>query len=536
MNFNEYITNDIEEKKVLLSVLPNNTPARRKKIKTTLEDFKSSYEETLKTISKFINYKYEKLYPEKKYIDIKETKNNILKLKRILKFGNNKTTYFEKMEFDIVLYNLMHYYDLSIIDINYWIDQFIKKFNLINIKLSEKDFSMNIYVFSYMKTFLENYKVNPKNEKSYEEIYWKCPKVIEYIIIVFRMLIINHASKFKNYCNKSYKVELNKLGFSNYDEVFKEIQKCSMNIDSSSNETEFDIIELCLNGKYDYQNLEFSEEKLYNDLKNFMISEIDINDQTRIDTFVQSVIGLKHDLKEYYNYLQLVSISTTIKKKYSSFILKNENKTNLEEGKEKLKEIFKLEKEIKKCKIKINSIDNIEKLPDKSKNLLFNQELLLDKLYKEYITYNNIYFDELLKTKLEISSSISDLYELIIFYPYFGRRLLKSTFDLEKETQIDEYIEKIEKLFFNPYRKIIDMIPIFVDKNITQLLMNGFRFKNINITQESLDENNMQLIFEKCDRVIRRIKAKEFELKSDEIKFLIDVKKLKDQMLLNDEK
>ena len=46
----------------------------------------------------------------------------------------------------------------------------------------------------------------------------------------------------------------------------------------------------------------------------------------------------------------------------------------------------------------------------------------------------------------------------------------------------------------------------------------------------------MQLIFEKCDRVIRRIKAKEFELKSDEIKFLIDVKKLKDQMLLNDEK
>ena len=36
------------------------------------------------------------------------------------------------------------------------------------------------------------------------------------------------------------------------------------------------------------------------------------------------------------------------------------------------------------------------------------------------------------------------------------------------------YLHKMKDFIYNPYRKIIDMIPIFVDKNIPQLLMNGY--------------------------------------------------------------
>ena len=36
----------------------------------------------------------------------------------------------------------------------------------------------------------------------------------------------------------------------------------------------------------------------------------------------------------------------------------------------------------------------------------------------------------------------------------------------------------VTNFIYNPNRKIIDMIPIFVDKNIPQQLMNAFRFEN----------------------------------------------------------
>ena len=68
--------------------------------------------------------------------------------------------------------------------------------------------------------------------------------------------------------------------------------------------------------------------------------------------------------------------------------------------------------------------------------------------------------------------------------------------------KIENIREKIKNFVYNPYRKIIDMIPVFVDKKVPQLLMNGYRFENLNVSEESFEDDNINNIFEKCNRII----------------------------------
>ena len=57
INFKEYIVNDIEEKKVLIDLLPKNTTRRKEKFIDTLVEIKDKYQESKSTVQKFINYK-----------------------------------------------------------------------------------------------------------------------------------------------------------------------------------------------------------------------------------------------------------------------------------------------------------------------------------------------------------------------------------------------------------------------------------------------------------------------------------------------
>ena len=104
--------------------------------------------------------------------------------------------------------------------------------------------------------------------------------------------------------------------------------------------------------------------------------------------------------------------------------------------------------------------------------------------------------------------------------------------DLNSEEDIDEKIKVVKDFIYNPNRKIIDMIPIFVDKNIPQQLMNAFRFENLNITIDSFEESNLNVVFEKSERILRGIKVDKFNLTPEEIQFLVNIKTMKDNEIL----
>ena len=77
-------------------------------------------------------------------------------------------------------------------------------------------------------------------------------------------------------------------------------------------------------------------------------------------------------------------------------------------------------------------------------------------------------------------------------------------------------------------KKIMDMFLVFMKDDLKQILINGYRFGNIDITEESFDEVNCGEIIKECDKLILKVKASNFKTPIENIRFIVNVKELKD--------
>jgi len=529
MNFKEYIVNDIGEKKVLIDLLPKNTPRRKEKYVDTLIEIRDKYQDSKEAVQKYINYKYEKLLPKKVNKSIENEEKELKKINELLILGNPLTTVYEKMGFDILLYDLMHYYDNSLDDVNNTITMFIKKIIDAGGDIRQDDFKINVYSYIYIKNIFDNF-INKKisfNNDTFETIYWKCPKVIEYIIINLRIILRKNEKKLTSYISNKYKYKMENLGFNGYDELIQRARNLKRTIDEKQSEDEYDIVNLCLEGKLDINSLLNGKD---NDCNFFMIQPIDLAVKKNYDKFIETIKTLKYGLEEYLIYLDFKKILDEFKSKYIKYVNSSEKTTKFTDVKNKYNEIIKLESKIFKLRVNkyasnLKELDS--NLKEKDNDKIFNQEILLEELYKKYIELNNLYFDEKIKSNIKVNTYVSDIFTIFDAYPYYTKKLIKKVFELENEKEIDEVCDKITKFVYNPYRKIIDMIPIFVDKKVPQLLMNGYRFENLNVSEESFDDDNISNLFEKCNRIIISDKITKFKLSIDEINFLLNVYELK---------
>ena len=531
MNFHDYILSDIEEKKVFLNTLPQNTKARRGKYSQTINDFKEEYNAHRDMMANYMNYKYDKLMPVKMEKNLEEKCKKLLELKRLLMLGNPNTSYIEKLGFDIVLYELMHYYDYSLVKVNDIIDHFIKKFNCAGIKVNLSDFGISVYSYMYMHYHFES-KTN--DNKLFESVFWLNQKVIEYIVISFRLLLKKHASKLNSYAKKYFKNLLVKYNYKDYEAVKLAYVTVKKEIEYLNDEDEYDIVKLCLEKTIDITSLVKGGQVRESDYDYFMIEKINVEDEEEFNKFINDIRHLRFNLEEYNAYLSNTQLIDYFKEKYSSKLgaKVNASKASL---KLKEKEISDLVKKISKDSVNIFNAKSITmaKLEEyTSSGKLFKQQQMLDDLYKKYIEYNEIYFDDKVEDSLKENMSVADVFELFEAYPYYERRVMKKLFDLNSEEDIDSRIKIVKDFIYNPNRKIIDMIPIFVDKNIPQQLMNAFRFENLNITTDSFEESNLNVVFEKSERILRGIKVDKFNLSVEDIQFLVNVKTMKDNEIL----
>lgn len=531
MNFRDYILNDIDEKKVFLNTLPQNTKVRKEKYHKTVEEMKVEYNGHKEMLANYINYKFDKLMPVKMEKNLEDKCKELLKLKRLLILGNPNTSYMERLGFDTVLYELMHYYDYSLVKVNDIIDHFIKKFNCAGINITLSDFGISVFSYMYMHYHFES-KTN--DNKLFESVFWLNQKVIEYIIISFRLLLKKHANKLNSYAKKHFKDLLVKYNYKDYEAVKLAYVTVKKEIEYLNDEDEYDIVKLCLEKSVDIGSLVKGSQVRESDYDYFMIEKVNLEDEEELKNFINDIKYMRFNLDEYNAYLANTELIDYFKEKYSSKLgaKVNASKASL---KLKEKEITELVKKISKDSVNVfnaRSI-NMAKLEEyNSSGKLFKQQQMLDDLYKKYIEYNEIYFDDKVEDALKENMSVADVFELFESYPYYERRVMKKLFDLTSEEDIDERIKIIKDFIYNPNRKIIDMIPIFVDKNIPQQLMNAFRFENLNITIDSFEETNLKVVFEKSERILRGIKVDKFNLTPEEIQFLVNVKTMKDNELL----
>lgn len=532
MNFKEYIDKDIEEKKILLDLLPMNTEARVRKYKETVDEIVKNYKSILSSVRKYVNYKYAKLYPNKidRSAQIKKKEEEIELFKSLVMITNPKVSFYEKLGFDMLIFDLEHYYNNSLADNNEIIKKILISFKEAGITVSEKDFKINVFSYNYMVHLFQFISGKNVDIEIFKKIFWKCPGVYINIIICFRMLLLKYENKLNNYAKNRDNQLLKNNGLSNRDELIKKLYSLKLEKKQLEEKDESDIILDFINGDLDFSVYNNSVSNTYGELDYFLINPIDINNESVLNHTLNVIENFYNNLLEYQVMYSNNDLIDNIINIYNKSVASVEKKQLIKDYNLQVKNISKMEAKAKKLMInKSFSSENIDKVFTTVEfNQCIEQQNILNEIYKEYANLDNQYFNIVLKNMIEANSFVSVVIGVVVFYPFFSKSIIKNVFELETVDEVNEKYNQLFDLYYNPYRKLIDMKLLFSKENFEQRLMDSYRFDNLNVNETTYEEDNQNLIIVNHEKLINKIKISKFSHTIDEIEFLVEVSKIKD--------
>jgi hypothetical protein len=227
-SFLEFINKDIEAKKTILSIMPTKNKRDIKKYNEKITTFSEKYTEYKLSVKKYINTKSKSFNIKIDDKNIDELTKNVTKLEHVRFVLNPTNTYFEKMGFDNLLYQINNYYDFNFHSLNEIIDQFLDKFETAEVKIFSVDFDYTCYVNEYMTAILDARIKKSDNYDSvseiFEKIYWVNPEIIEHIELNFRKLIKKHEKKFVSYISKLQKEIMAKYHITSYNDCLEKLK------------------------------------------------------------------------------------------------------------------------------------------------------------------------------------------------------------------------------------------------------------------------------------------------------------------------
>lgn len=530
-NFLEYIEEDTKSKKTLFSTMPVNTKTNRRKFNKKIDSVKETYQTYKDQVEKYLTVK-------SKSFDILDTRNTeaiqneINDLENIKVLLNPINTYFEKMNFDDLFYQISNYKDFNFVSLNKIISEFISKFELVNIRLTKDDFDYTFYVNEFMTSFLETRSLKSKNydhiTEIFEKIYWENPDLIFHIELNFRKLIKKHERKFINYI-KGLQDEKTKLFNYNYQTVINKLKDLYTKLEDEGKENITDIINLSKNGTIDVNHF-FEDSKVRNTAyTSLMLDSLNIENEKALSKFYDSLEKLKINVEEYSNYVKYAPLILDFKKKYLSKKLEDINKNELSK---KLKElessISKEERNLNKINKKIMRSKGKVFRPKESelKALKFESLKIAKKLYEMYQNLTKEYFNSKVYEVLNNSFSINDFLNLYYSFDYYKKEAIKESYDIETHNQLMEYSDDFDIFAMNPNNVIVCSVMSFDEVSISKVIMNKYRLLNININEENLYPENVPELIERINLVLRIKALEESKLDVEKLWFMVQVDKL----------
>lgn len=534
-NFLEFIEKDINAKKTLISTMPTKTKTNIKKFNENLISMEEKYDEYRTNVR---NY----LLAKSRSFNIKDNDNvqTIEKLKeKIISLGNVKfllnpsNTYFEKMGFDDLLYQINNYYIFNFNSLNDIINGFLDKFDLAGIKLTEEDFNYTCYVHEYMGSFLE---VRNKKTKSYdkvseifEQIYWINPEIVEHIELNFRKLIKKNDKKFINYIIKLQKQVLYENKINNYVECLEKLQSAYIELNIANKEDINDIIFLAKQGKIDInQYVDSSKIKLsaYDSLVPDTVSR---SDKESMNKIYRALEKLKLNVEEYINYLEFIPLIKDFKEEYQKLIPDDSKKSEYEGLKTVVNQINNKEDELERINRKIFSGKPglFEFKNDNALKQLKNESIYKAKeLYELYKTYDKEYFKDKVLSILTRTLNISDFLNLYYSYDYFKKLAIKRVYGINVYDEILKYSDNFDMFAMDPTNIIINGISIFDDNDVPRVIANKYRLNNIKIAEEDLDEDNLKSLIGKILLILRINAIENSTTTIEKVWFMVQVEKM----------
>lgn len=540
-NFLSFIEEDIEAKKNLFSTMPTKTKKNKKDFNDKITSISKKYEEYKSSVKKYIVTKSKSFsvkLPEKKLDDLKKTISNLEYIRFIL---NPTNGFFEKLELGNLLYQISNYYDFNFGSLNDIINQFLEKFEMAGINLNSDDFNYTFYVHEYMSSFFEvrNSKKDgyEKISEIFEKIYWLNPDIIAHIELNFRKLIRKNEKKFDNYIEKLQKEVKIQNKIINYEDCLQKIKDAYAELDILNKENIADIINLAKNGNIDMTKYFEDNKYRLTTYSDFMIDSINLQDKTIMDRFYESLEKLKVNIEEYSKYIKFVPLFNDFKSEYEKHIPKDEKglsgfRLHMAEITKKVKsiesQISNKEAKLEKLNKKVfkGEIGFFESKDSNLKQQRTESIRLAKELYDLYKEYENNRFNTKILAILSSSLTISELLHLYYSFDYFKKMAIKRAFNITSYDDIIKYSEDLDSFAINPTNIIINGIPVFEEGNIDKIIINKYRLDNINLTEESLNPDDLDTLLDKIQFLLRINEIEKSTTTVEKIWFMAQVEKI----------
>ena len=532
-DFLTFIEKDIATKKISIQTLPIKTKTNIKKFNETIEIYETKYEEYRSSVRNYLLAKsrsFEMTDTETEIIR-NQINEKVILLEHIKFLLNPFNTYIEKIGFDILIYQLKNYYAFNFNSLNEIINNFLDKFELAGIKLTKNDFEYTCYVKEYMNSFLE---VKYSSEKDYsklseifEKIYWENPDIIRHIELNFRKLIRVHSKTFNAYIVKIQTETMQKNNITNYEDCLEKLKTAHIEFKNSSKETVVEIIAKSKNNEFNIEQYLENHKVRINAYNSLIPHNINLDNDSQIQEIYQNLDKFKDNILEYQNYLKFLPIINLFKEEFESFLSKDikeykELNQVIESIEHKEKELDKINRKIYGGRIPFFEVKNEKNIKElKAESIAKTKEL-----YELYKTYDEKYFISKVLRNLNKNITIADILHLYYSFDYFKKIAIQKAYETNSYDEIIQYSNSFDLYAMDSTNIIITGIPVFEISNIPRIISNKYRLCNINITENELEEENLNSLLNKITLILRIKKVEDSSTSIEKIWFMTWVEKM----------
>ncbi len=529
-NFLEFIDNDIEAKKTLLSSMPINNKTNIKKYNEKIASIYENYEYYKDSVLKYLKAKSESFECSDDVRNTEKLMKEFEEYKHMKFILNPMNSFKEKMGLDNLLYDIHNYSNFTFDEINQIIGKLVEKFRIAGVELKSSNFKYTFYVNEYMTEFFSCNGNFSKLSDVFEKIYWYNPNIIEHIELNFRKLIKKYKKNFEDYISHEQHTLLNKNNFKNYNDFICALKNKYDELVNSNEESINDIIEMAKTSKIEINNY-FPDSKFrMTTYSGLTINEIDYSDSETMEKLLDTLKRLRTNVLEYGNYLKFVPLFNYFRDKYEK----------QESAQANLSSLKNIENQINTKESKLESINSkifgdskfgfslFKKSSSESiKNLKIESLKLARELYDLYYQQEKLEFEnKIISLKNDSLLLISDVVRLYYSYNFFKRETFEKVFELGTYNEIVSLCDEFDEFASNPTNIIINGINTFEESDVASVICNKYRLENINLELADLDEDSLVALQNKIDFIFRIYKIEHSDISIEKIWFMVQTDKI----------
>lgn len=536
-NFLEFIEEDIAAKTTLITSLPVRTKTNKKNKNKKIDEIHAKYEEYEDQVKRYLEAKTKKILSKKESRKNEELIEKVKKLEELKMLLNPSNTYYEKLNFDNLFYELSNYTDFEFKSLNRILEDLLVIFEKVDIKLVSSDFKLTSYVHDYMKAFLKERSQEEKNftklNKVFEQIYWLNPEIVKHIELTFRKLVKDNAKKFDAYIKDKQTKSMQAEKIKTYQECIDKLKEASRELLLTQNETIWDIIDLAKSGEADVNSFFEESKNRTSAYTTLSIEALDMDDKQKLEKFYSSVEKLRTNVVELKNYMTFLPIVNNFKQEYIKELeqIGDKKRVNLH-----LKKIKEINKDIKKNERKLAKINNTifkkdtilndNKTNYEVKQLKIESNKLANLTYDLYIKEDNEFFTINVLSMLNKALTISELMNFYHSHSYYKKDVIKKLMDLETYSDLIKISDNFDAYAKETTNIVTKGALVFEDNNLKSTIVNKYRLENINVTEEDFEEGDIDLLLEKLDLLLRIKIIEESKIDVEQIWFVTETNKI----------